>query len=126
MKACWISCLLLCLAGCASFGGGHATELSDNRLDHEYCAEHGLSYPDPGYVQCRWNLVNSRAYRQWRSEQMMRQASQPALGGPGGTMALPEPQYRPVDREHFHCRLEPQFGNDYVFCGYDGADGKPH
>lgn len=119
MKTSWTLALAACalLAGCASSGEGrHADELSANRLDNDYCVSHGLNYPDPAYVQCRWTLANSRYYRQWKSSQMLNRASQPA-GGPARAIATPEPQFRPLDREHFQCRLEPQFGGNYVFCG---------
>ena len=106
--------LLLLLAGCATWHEDqHARELSDNRLDDGYCADHGLHYPDPGYVQCRRQLVDRRIYRDWQNLRLMHQAGQPALG------AAAVPTYSHPDPAHFHCHPEPQFGNDYVFCGYD-------
>ena len=106
--------VLLLLAGCAYLHDDqHARELSDNRLDDEYCVDHGLRYPDPGYVQCRRQLVDRRIYRDWQSLRLMRQAGQPAMGAPT------VPEFHHPDPAGFHCHPEPQFGNDYVFCGYD-------
>jgi hypothetical protein len=123
MKTTWILCLSLCIAGCASYADReHADRLSLSASDDDYCASHGPQYPDPGYVQCRRELVDKRLYRQWKSAQLM--------NGAGPTTA-PRPalqdDYRAPDPAAFHCHPEPQFGGKYVFCGYDGptSDGPP-
>ncbi|MGE5624520.1 MAG: hypothetical protein ACM3ZT_03115 [Bacillota bacterium] len=111
--------LALLAAGCASYADRqHAQELSDNRQDDEYCVAHGLHYPDPAYVTCRWNLENQRLYRQWKSTQMMRTPPGPPAA-PG--VAVP---FRDLDRQSYSCHPEPQFGQDYVFCS-EGAAARP-
>jgi len=112
MKALLLSCVLLC--GCAGLHDDqHARELSDSRLDDAYCVDHGLRYPDPGYLQCRRQLVDRRLYRDWQNLRVMRRASQP------GPNPAPAPPFHGPNPATFHCHAEPQFGNDYVFCGYD-------
>jgi len=102
------------LGACASMQDDrHARELAGNRVDDGYCVDHGLHYPDPGYLQCRRQLVDRRLHRDWQNLQMLRQAGQPALGDAA------VPAFRYPDPAGFHCHPEPQFGNDYVFCGYD-------
>ena len=118
MRASLLSCFLLCLCGCASLGGDpHARELEDNRLDDTYCAEHGLRYPDAGYVQCRRQLVDRRLYRDWQNLRAMQRASGPAISPT--QVPLPSPSFRSPDPAGFHCHPAPQFGNDYILCGYD-------
>ena len=113
---------VLCFAGCSTWSGDqHARDLADNRLDDGYCADHGLQYPDPGYVQCRRLLVDRRLYRDWQNLQLVQRAGQP-MGNPG---PAPSSVFRGPDPASFHCRAEPQFGNDYVFCGYDDAVSGP-
>ena len=119
MKAHLLFWLLLCVCGCTTLGGDrHAQALEDNRLDDSYCVEHGLRYPDPGYVQCRRQLVDRRLYRDWQNLRQMQRASQPV----SGPAPVPSPPFHGPDPASFHCRAEPQFGNDYVFCGYDDVD----
>jgi hypothetical protein len=121
MKSIWLASFVLCMVGCTSLADRqHADELSSNRLDQDYCTNHGLRYPDLRYIQCRRQLVDSRLYRQWKNSQLLKQSTQPRAGTP--PMEGPEPQFRTPDPAHFHCRLEPQFGNDYVFCDYDDLD----
>ena len=118
MKTVLLICLLLC--GCSTLSSDrHARELADNRQDDAYCVSHGLHYPEPGYVQCRRQLEDKRLYRDWQNLRSMQRASQPAVN-PTQT-PVQGPSFRSPDPAHFHCRLEPQFGNDYVFCGYDDA-----
>lgn len=113
--------LLTSACGCTTLNSDqHARELSDNRTDDGYCVDHGLHYPDPGYVQCRRQLVDRRIYRDWQNLKMLHQAGQPTLGGAAA------PVYRHPDPAGFRCHAEPQFGNDYVFCGYDDATVVPH
>lgn len=119
MKTFLLACLLLC--GCASLHEDqHAQALSDNRLDDGYCVDHGLRYPEPGYVQCRRQLVDRRIYRDWQNLRILHQAGQPVMGAATVT------EFHHPDPAGFHCHAEPQFGNDYVFCGYDDASGARH
>ncbi|HSN17091.1 MAG TPA: hypothetical protein VLV87_02680 [Gammaproteobacteria bacterium] len=111
---------LLCIGGCATLAGdSHAQELADNRADDGYCIDHGLRYPDPGYVQCRRQLVDRRLYRDWRNLQSIQRTRQPT----GNIGSAPSSSFRSPDPASFHCHVEPQFGNDYIFCGYDLATG---
>lgn len=113
---------IFCVAGCASLSSDrHARELADNRADDEYCAEHDLRYPDPGYVQCRRQLVDRRLYRDWQSLRLMQRANQPV----GNPSPVPQSTYRNPNPASFHCHAEPQFGGDYVFCGYEDTDPRP-
>ncbi len=105
---------ILCVGGCATLRTDqHARELSDNRQDDSYCADHGLHYPGMGYVQCRRELVDRRLYRDWQNLQLMQRAGQP------GSNPAPSSSFRSPNPAGFHCHAEPQFGNDYVFCDYD-------
>jgi len=111
-------CLLICLCGCTSLGGDpHARELEHNRLDDSYCVEHGLHYPDAAYVQCRRQLVDRRLNRDWQNLRAMQRAGQPAVAPMQASP--PSLPFRTPDPAGFHCHAAPQFGNDYVFCGYD-------
>jgi hypothetical protein len=57
-------------------------------------------------------------YRQWQDSQMLAKAARPAsMTAP----AAAPPQYRPSDQSRFHCHPAPQFGQDYVFCGFDAG-----
>ena len=115
-KSLLLFAIALCVCGCATLSSErHSRELADNRQDDSYCIDHGLHYPDPGYVQCRRELVNRRLYRDWQNMRVMQQASQPP------TNPSPSVPFRSPDPASFHCHAEPQFGNDYVFCGYDDA-----
>jgi hypothetical protein len=111
--------LLLCAAAisvcaCTTLSSDqHARELADSRQDDGYCVDHGLRYPDAGYVQCRRQLENKRLYRSWQNLRMLQGASQPPH------RPTQAPVFHAPDPTTFHCRAEPQFGNDYVFCGYD-------
>lgn len=107
--------VLLCVGGCAISSDRHARQLADNRADDEYCVDHGLHYPDPGYTQCRRQLVDRRLYRDWQNLLSLQQTDRPTVD-PG---QVPPPSFRSPDPSGFHCHAEPQFGNDYVFCGYD-------
>lgn len=112
---------VLCTGACTTLSSDrHARELADNRQDDEYCVAHALHFPDPGYVQCRRQLVDRRLYRDWQNVRLMQQAGQPQVQPP----AVSPAPFRKPDPAAFHCHAEPQFGNDYVFCGYDeSADG---
>jgi hypothetical protein len=112
---------VLSICSCATLSSDqHTRELADNRQNDGYCTDHGLHYPDPGYMQCRRELVDRRLYRDWQNLGFMRQVSQPAVN------PVPPAPFRSPDPTSFHCRAEPQFGTDYVFCGYDdtAADSK--
>lgn len=122
MKASLWICVVLCIGGCSTLGGDrHASELADNRADDAYCIDHGLHYPDAGYVQCRRQLVDRHLYQDWRNFNQMQRAGQAATNAGTGT----PPAFHRPDPARFHCRAEPQFGNDYVFCGYEGDASEP-
>ena len=118
MKTSLFLCIALAVCGCSTLGGDrHAGELSDARADDGYCVDHGLHYPDPAYLQCRRQLVDRRLYRDWQNLRVMKQSGQPAMP------SAPPPTFRAPDPAGFHCHAEPQFGDDYVICGYDEGVG---
>lgn len=109
--------LLLLVAGCANLEAArHANELRTMRLDNDYCTSHGLRYPDPAYVTCRYSIQNARTLKQWKSLQLAQTASKPnpLVTPPPRT---PAPNFHPLNRDRFKCWEEPQFGDTYIFCG---------
>jgi hypothetical protein len=105
-------CLVLLLTGCTAMQSReHSNELAAMREDDEYCMGQGVRYPDPAYVSCRYQLQNGRNRRDWKNMQLAHRAAA------GGTMPVSGDAYTPLERERFHCWLEPQFGFNYVFCG---------
>ncbi len=116
MKQLIITVFILMLAGCSAWEAHqHADELSQMRQDDDYCVNKGVHYPDADYVSCRYELQNHRLYYEWKCLQMARCAStQPSTSPQAFTQTE---TYRPLDKKHFQCWKEPQFGGDYVYCG---------
>jgi hypothetical protein len=93
-----------------------ANRLARMREDDEYCVGQGNRYPDPGYISCRYVLQNARMNRQVKSMQMAHDA------GISTPASIQQPAYvrepsAPLDREHFQCWPDPQFGFNYIRCG---------
>jgi len=111
--------LLLCLllSGCAVFHEHwSAQELKDNHADDASCVSHGLHYPQPNYVDCRWTLAQARLRRQRQNAEMLRQSAQPP------PVTAPHPAdvspYEGEDRANFHCHAQSDFDELYVLCEF--------
>lgn len=127
MKTCFESfCIVLlsALAGCASLEAhDHARMLETAVQDDRTCLEQGWRYPDPVYITCRMQLQDDRLHKDWLNLQLMRQSqAQPnAIPAP----YTPREYYRPLDRDHFDCRLYNENKLDYILCDEDDNSKKP-
>ncbi|HEX5340460.1 MAG TPA: hypothetical protein VFX47_06225 [Gammaproteobacteria bacterium] len=106
------------MAGCASYSAHtHARYLALAQQDDAACNARGWSYPAPRYVTCRMTLQDARLHRDWMNLQLMHQTQTQPTGIP---QAYPYKEvYRPLDRDHFNCRLSQEAGQNYVLCGED-------
>lgn len=121
-----LTLVLGAMAGCASYTARqHAHSLELAQQDDAGCQAQGWRYPAPRYVTCRLYLQDARQHRDWMNLQLMHQTQAQPTGIPS---AYPYQQiYRPLERDHFSCRLSHEAGQDYVLCGEDergsGAQG---
>ena len=106
----------LVLAGCATLASHeYASMLKQAARDDQTCRDKGWSYPEPRYVTCRMQLQDKRQYRDWMNLQIMRQNQ---YQNPSALpAALPRESYRPLDRDHYHCRYVTEKDQDYILCG---------
>ncbi|MGH8369602.1 MAG: hypothetical protein ACRESC_01350 [Gammaproteobacteria bacterium] len=109
---------VLLLTACASYTARqHADSLALAQQDDAACKAQGWSYPADRYVTCRMSLQDARLHKDWMNLQLMQHTqSQPA--------GIPPPYpyrevYKPLDRDHFTCRLSQEVGEIYVLCGED-------
>lgn len=109
---------ILLSTACASYSAHrHASRLALARQDDAACLAQGWRYPEPRYVSCRMDLQDARLHKDWMNLQLMQQTrNQPA--------GIPQPYpykeaYRPLDRDHFSCRLSREANQDYVLCDED-------
>ena len=115
---------VVALAGCASLGmDQHADMLRTAVKDDQTCVQKGSKYPDPVYVTCRMQLQDDRLHQAWLNLQLMHQtANQPNIIPPPYTG---HEVYRPLDRDHFDCRLLSENKRDYVVCAEDEKAQNP-
>lgn len=108
----------LLLSGCASYANHeHAHLLAQAQQDDATCQAQGWNYPAPRYVTCRMSLQDQRMYRDWLNLQLLHRTQTQPTGIPE---AYPYNEvYRPLDRDHFSCRLSHENSQDYVLCGED-------
>ena len=119
-------CFLLwvALAGCAGYEARqHADELKAAQADDQACVTQGWKYPEPRYVSCRLKLQDDRLHQDWMNLQLMHQTqNQPVTVPP----AYPyHDVYRPLDPDHFSCRLITENAQNYVLCSPDDDTQKP-
>lgn len=117
MKRIWILIAVAVAAGCASLSGQqHRFEFADNRSDDGYCVKRGQHYPDAGYVECRRGLQNTRLFRAWKSQRMMRAGASSGNPMVDKPITLHTDEFQPLDAAHFQCRAFTEYGTDVIAC----------
>lgn len=117
MKDIWVLIWIFVAAGCASLSEQqHRYAYADDRSDDEYCVKQGLHYPDPGYVECRRSLQNTRLFRLWKGEQMRQAGANPASPMVDMPFTQRTDEFQPLDATHFQCQAVAEYGGNVVAC----------
>ncbi|MGA9852589.1 MAG: hypothetical protein WBR15_06625 [Gammaproteobacteria bacterium] len=121
MKTIFLILAIASLAGCATVAGHeHSNMLKQAVQDDQNCQAQGWRYPDSRYVTCRMELDDKRQYRNWMNLQLMHQTN---YQNPTAPPPYPYREvYRPLDRDHYHCRYITDNGQDYILCGEDAQN----
>lgn len=90
--------------GCQLLGGMESERRYHLAIaDDAACTERGYEYPGDAYVECRYELQDSRLRKQWMEMQMsLRQQS---AMEPGALPNRSNEPYRPMRREGFRCEF---------------------
>ncbi len=124
MKALCLA-LLATLGGCATLAASeHAQLLASAAADDQACLQQGWKYPEPRYVSCRLQLQDDRLHQDWLNLQLMHQTQ---AQQPNNIPAPYDPRevYRPLDPDHFDCRLLTEEKRDYILCDESQDATKP-
>jgi hypothetical protein len=115
---------LAAVTACAGYAAHeHAADLKMAVADDQACVEQGWKYPEPRYTSCRLKLQDDRLHQAWMNMQLMHQTqNQPTYVPP----AYPyHDVYRPLDPDHFECRMTTENDKNYVLCSPDDEEKKP-
>ena len=106
---------LLALSACSLWQGfSHGSEQLA-REDDSTCVSRGYHWPAEAYVDCRMDLQDARARRNW--QQMQLTSTRPVQSGEI-PMQDSETTYRPLHRDQYRCeRRTGTDGSGYIACG---------
>src|SRR5690242_18349740 len=115
---------LAALAGCAGYAARqHADELKTAVADDQACVTQGWKFPEPHYTSCRLKLQDDRLHQDWLNLQLLHQTQNQPVNVPP---AYPyHDVYKPLDPDHFDCRLITENALNYVLCAADDEQNKP-
>lgn len=112
------------LGACASYDAReHARVLNTALKDDQACNQQGWRYPEYRYVSCRMQLQDDRLHQDWLNLQLMRQGQTQPPNVP--SPYIPREHYRPMDPDHFDCRLVTEDKRDYILCDPTDDAEKP-
>lgn len=107
---------LLALGACSlwpGFGEHGSEQLA--REDDSTCVARGYHWPAEAYIDCRMDLQDARARRNWQQMQMT--STRPVHSGEI-PMQESEMTYRPLRRDQYRCeRRTGADGSGYIACG---------
>jgi len=119
----WLIPLAALTACAAAAARQHAGELKTAVADDQACVAQGWKYPEPRYTSCRLKLQDDRLHEDWLNLQLLHQTQNQPVNVPP---AYPyHDVYRPLDPDHFDCRLVTENAQNYVLCNPDDEQEKP-